>query len=552
MTSAGPRPLPGPRRRRGRRAAGIIAAAAVAAGLAAVPGAGPAAAARGTGAPGPATRGAAAGATASRRIAAIMRRPAYRHGRWGLLEVTGSAGRTVRAQSARTAISPGALAGLFPVAAAWSVLGGGHRFVTPVYAVGSRSGDTLTGNLVLVASGDQALGGRTTRTGRIAFTSVDHSDAGRAPGAALTPQNPLAGLTRLARQVRLAGITQVAGNVIIDTRLFAAPAMSPAPAPVSINDNLIDVQARPGRTGGPARLSWRPHVAPYQVTSTVRTVRSGGRTRVRIAHRDGGTRIAVSGTIAAGSRPVLRVSPVASPAAFARTAFFQALNRAGVSIGASPTGANPAGLLPHSYAGAARVAAYTSPSYAQFARFILKTGDRLGANLAICLLAAHAGRHDCQAGFAVLRRFLRRAGVSPGGVQLADGGGASPADRVTPAAVVALLRYWLHASQGSRFRRALPALGENGTLAASCAGCPARGRVFAAAGRVLAPDLVRGRLTILGETAAGYLDTRHGRPDVFFAGVGGGTAAGRPAARRSAAGLAGIAAILQEAAARGR
>ncbi len=481
-----------------------------------------------------------------------MNRPAYRHGQWSLLEVSGASGRAIRSRSARTFIAPGAVAGLFPVAAAWSVLGAGHRFVTPVYAVGSRTGDTLTGNLVLVAAGDQALGGRTTRTGSIAYTSVDHSDAGSTPGAALTPQNPLAGLDRLARQVRLAGITQVAGNVIIDTRLFAAPAMSPAPAPVSINDNLIDVQTRPGQAGGPARLSWRPHVAPYRVTSKVRTGPAGGRTRVRITRRDGGTAITVSGTIAAGSKPVLRVSPVASPAAFARTAFFQALNRAGVSIGASPTGANPAGLLPRSYAGAARVATYTSPPYAQYARFILKTGDRLGANLAICLLAVHAGQHDCQAGFPVLRRFLRRAGVSPGGVQLADGAGTSPADRVTPAAVVALLRYWLRSSQAGRLRRALPSPGKDGTLAASCTACAARGRVFAATGSVLAPDLLSGRLTILGETAAGYLDARRGRHDVFFAGVDGGSAAGRPAARRSAAGLAAIAAILQEAAAGGR
>jgi D-alanyl-D-alanine carboxypeptidase/D-alanyl-D-alanine-endopeptidase (penicillin-binding protein 4) len=182
-------------------------------------------------------------------------------------------------------------------------------------------------------------------------------------GATLTPQNPLAGITRIAQQVRRSGITRVEGNVIVDNRLFQPePVFVPVPTPLIINDNLIDLLTTPGaRAGAPARLDWRPRVAPYRVTSTVRTVAAGEPTGIEVTTSDNGTRIHLSGTIAADTGPALKVSPIADPAAFGRTALIEALGRAGVKVTENPTGANPVGQLPGSYEGRPRVALYTSP-----------------------------------------------------------------------------------------------------------------------------------------------------------------------------------------------
>src|SRR3712207_8227824 len=89
---------------------------------------------------------------------------------------------------------PGSSTKLFSVSAALDDLGFDHRFKTPVYAQGSVKDGTLSGNLVLVASGDLTMGGRTAPNGTVSYTPIDHTYANDVPGATLTPENPLAGL----------------------------------------------------------------------------------------------------------------------------------------------------------------------------------------------------------------------------------------------------------------------------------------------------------------------------------------------------------------------
>nr|WP_073728075.1 D-alanyl-D-alanine carboxypeptidase/D-alanyl-D-alanine-endopeptidase [Streptomyces sp. TSRI0281] len=457
------------------------------------------------------------------RITEIMRKPDYANAQWGLLQQDPDSGRVVHSRFAEQFFIPGSVAKLFGTSGAWNTLGGDHRFKTPVYALGERRGSTLDGDLGLVAQGDLTMGGRTRPDGTVDYTDLDHTYANDFPGATLTPQNPLAGINRIAQQVRRSGITRVEGNVIVDNRLFQPePVFVPVPTPLIINDNLIDLLTTPGaRTGAPAQLDWRPKVAPYRVTSTVRTVGAGEPTDIEVTTSDNGTRIHLSGTIAADSEPALKVSPIADPAAFGRTALIEALGRAGVEVTADPTGANPIGQLPGSYEGRPRVALYTSPPYSQYAKLIFKVSHNLGGNLAICLMAVAAGSKDCMDGFPVLADFLERAGVDRKQVQLLDGRGGNPVDRTTPKAVVQLLTYWHRTPEAELFRNALPILGVDGLLADNCTDCPARGKVFAKTGAAVGLDALNNRLAVGAITIAGYLDKGNGRFDVFFAGVNG-------------------------------
>ncbi len=479
-------------------------------------------------------------------ILAIMDKPAYKYAQWGLVEVS-STGQVIHSLFPSQFFIPGSTAKLVSESAAWNVLGPDHRFVTPVYAIGQRSGSTLTGNLALVGQGDQSLGGRTTPGGGVAYANIDHADANSVPGATLTPQNPLAGLDQLAAQVRRAGIRSVRGNVIVDDRLFGVSSMDPTPYPVMINDDLIDLLTSPGKAAGsPAKLFWRPKVAPYHVVSSVRTVAPGGTTSIQVSTSPDGTQISLSGTIAANAQPVLQVSGITNPATFARTAFIEALARAGVNVTAPAVGSNPSSALPASYSGDPRVAAYTSPPYADYAKFILKVSSNIGANLAICQLAVTAGSNDCTAGFAVIQSFLQRIGVDPGQVELADGRGGDPVDRVTPQVAVALLRYWLTTPDATQFRLSLPILGVDGSLYNSCTTCAAKGKVFAKTGTFIAADYLNNRLSVTAKALSGYLDAGGGRFDTFFLVTNGAVASDLDGALAIGDDLADIAAILQE------
>ncbi|MFD9370763.1 D-alanyl-D-alanine carboxypeptidase/D-alanyl-D-alanine-endopeptidase [Streptomyces sp. NPDC060020] len=484
------------------------------------------------------------------RITEIMRKPQYSHAQWGLLQTGPDDGRVVHSMFPGQFFIPGSTAKLISVSGPWQTLGANHRFVTPLYAVGARSGATLTGDLDLVAQGDLTMGGRTRPDGTVAYTDLDHTYANDFPGATLTPENPLAGIDQLARQVRDSGITRVDGDVIVDSRLFLPdPVLDPTPTPLIVNDNLIDLMTTPGnRAGADARLDWRPKVAPYQVTSTVKTVAAGKPTAVTVTATDGGTRIRLSGTIAADAEPLLRTSPITDPAAFGRTALIEALGRAGVRVTADPAGPNPVARLPRDYAGRPRVAAYTSPPYAQYAKLILKVSHNLGANLGICLMAVTTGSRQCEDGFPVLADFLDRAGVDRKQAQLMDGRGGNPADRVTPQALVQMLAYWQRTPDARLFREALPILGVDGLLADNCRSCPARGKVFAKTGAAVGGDALNDRLAVGAITIAGYLDKGGGRYDTFYAGVNGAsTPTTDPAGVLTIANdLAMIAAYLQE------
>src|SRR5215212_8930387 len=166
------------------------------------------------------------------KVSKIMSSSFYRYGEWGYLEVDPSDGHTVRSLGpAERLYIPGSSTKLFSVSTALDDLGFDHRFKTPVYAQGEVKDDTLSGNLVLVASGDLTMGGRTAPNGTVSYTPVDHTYANDVPGATLTPENPLAGLNEIAEQVRKSGITLVDGDVIIDDRLFDVPTGEGPPPP---------------------------------------------------------------------------------------------------------------------------------------------------------------------------------------------------------------------------------------------------------------------------------------------------------------------------------
>lgn len=466
-------------------------------------------------------------------VAKIMGSSFYQYGEWGYLEVDPSNGSTVRALGPPDRLYiPGSSTKLFSVSTALDDLGFDHRFETPVYAQGEITDDTLTGDLVLVASGDLTMGGRTTTDGSVAFTSIDHTYANDVPGATLTSEDPLAGLDEIANQIYKSGITSVDGDVIIDDRLFdppptgeSDPNLDPWPIPITINDNVIDVEITPGEVGeAPESVTWRPQVAPYEIDVQAETVAAGEPNTVSVsAASDGG--IVVSGNIAADAGKLLRVVPIEDPAAFARTALIEALERAGVSVSASSTGSNPASELPEkgSYEANAEVAAYESPPFSEYAKLILKVSHNYGANLNVCLIAVNAGSTDCNDGFPVMKSFFEKAGVDTAQVALADGRGGNPADRFTPQVATDLLRYWLEQPQAETFRMMLPELGVDGSLAEACKDCPARGKVFAKTGTVALPDYVDGRL-ILAESLGGYLETESGRFHVFYLVVNGASA----------------------------
>jgi serine-type D-Ala-D-Ala carboxypeptidase/endopeptidase (penicillin-binding protein 4) len=135
-----------------------------------------------------------------------------------------------------------------------------------------------------------------------------------------------------------------------------------------------------------------------------------------------------------------------------------------------------------------------SEPLARIVRFMGRESDNYAAEMLVKQIGAlFAGRGSTAAGTRVVREELTAAGVPLGGVRLADGSGLSSLNRLTAAAVVALLEAGLaDASLKDAFLGCLAVAGVAGTLEHRLQSRPARGRVIAKTGTTNAASALSG------------------------------------------------------------
>jgi PBP4 family serine-type D-alanyl-D-alanine carboxypeptidase len=461
-------------------------------------------------------------------ILAIMQKPRYSHATWGLRVADLNSGEVIYNLNAGGLLLTGSVRKLFSVGVAINELGADHRFKTPVFRRGDVDATgTLNGDLVLVAKGDLTLGGRDNGDDTVAVTDFDHVDANNLGSAILTKPDPLAGLDKLAAQVRAAGIARVTGDVVIDDRLFdqfRVPNQKLLITPIIVNDNLIDVTIIPTKPGQKASVEWRPHTAAFTVTSDAMTVAAGGKTDITLTPMGphAGT---VTGQIAVGFVPPLpgvktlvqtfRIDNPATPqdpAAFARTTFIEALERAGVTVTAPLVGPNPSDKLPppDSYPADTQVAELVSAPYSQYTKLILKISHNLGANLSLMLFGLAKGVRTIKDALNVERTTLiDQYGLSGDGFDFPTNGSGSPDSRAAPATVVKLLTFMSGQKTFLPYFDSLPILGVDGSLAEIGMDSPAKGKVHAKTGTFLADGVLK------AQVLAGYIDALSGRRLVY-------------------------------------
>ena len=455
----------------------------------------------------------------STELSNITRSPLYAHSGWGIIIVDPATGETLYESNADQMYVPGSTTKLFSSAAVLEALGPDHRFVTPVYATAApKHGGTSESDLILVASGDLTMGGRTLPDGTIAFTDIDHGDANALGGAILTSTDPLAGLDDLASQVKASGIMKVS-DVVIDDRLFETtdPKKDYVISPIIVNDNLVDITITPNASGTAPSLTMRPQTAVYHLVNKVRTGPAGTPLAVSISEDPAGM-IVVSGTVASDAGPVNQTFSVKSPAAFARTLFIEALERQGISVTAEAIGGNPSGKLPAagSYNSLWKVAELTSPPLTEDVKLTLKVSQNLHADTYIPLIAVASNQTGFFEGMYEEGRILAALGLDTGGLALGDGEGGDSADRFTPRSAAQLLTIMTTRPYAEKYVKALPVLGVDGSLASSCtAGNPACGHVYAKTGTRGGYDPLNNRGILLTKSLAGYVDARSGKRLAF-------------------------------------
>ncbi|MET0965008.1 MAG: D-alanyl-D-alanine carboxypeptidase/D-alanyl-D-alanine-endopeptidase [Nakamurella sp.] len=447
----------------------------------------------------------------------VIDAPLYKNGQWAISVRDIDSGEQLIALNADTFFEPGSVVKTYSTGAAWLEFGPDATVVTPVKRTGEVVNGTLTGDLVLVGKGDVTMGGRTKPDGTVDFANLDHNDANGIPGATLTTEDPFTGLNDLAAQVKASGITSVSGDVIVDDRLWDPHTLAGnVVSPIQINQNVIDFTTTPTTPGQLATTEMNQQVAPWQVSGQVQTVEAGGETQLEVDSPAPG-QVVLSGTIAADYGPAVNVYLLEDPASYARTAFIEALGRAGVTVTADPVAINPAAALPEKSAvdGLTSVAELTSLPLSEEATYINKISYNNGGETMLCRLAVANGSTNCKQGPGRAGEIWRAAGLDTTTATIVDGSGLI-GNVITPNNQVDLQTIMAKRPDAEAWKATLPILGVDGSLTTVQANGPAAGKVVGKTGTLVGGDPFNSnRFRISVKALGGDIEAKSGRNLAF-------------------------------------
>jgi len=273
----------------------------------------------------------------AQRIQRVISRPEFAHANFGIEFYSLDTGKVIYALNADKLFVPASTTKILTEGTLLAKLGADYRFHTRIYRTGPvDSKGKLKGDLILVASGDPNLSNRIQSDGTLAFVDQDHSYQGPA-----LPGDPLLVIKQLAKDVAAKGIRKIEGRVLIDATLFPdgprEGGTEVVMSSIMINDNVIDLLAKPGaKAGDPIVLDSSPQ------TSYIRFVNHGItspadskpslESPIFFANPDGSVAVTLSGNLPLGIAAQPASIAVPSPTKFAETVLREALVAAGVQI----------------------------------------------------------------------------------------------------------------------------------------------------------------------------------------------------------------------------
>ena len=460
-------------------------------------------------------------------IKAIFDAPRYKGATWGLRVIDVETGQALINIEPRHKFLIGSVRKLFSVGELLNQIGPRHTFDTPIYRQGAISDSgILHGDLILVASGDITMGGRTKPDGTVAFSDFDHNEANSLGNAELTRPNPLAGYAALAHQIAASGIKEITGDIVIDDRLFKPYHFREEfdLKPIFVNDDVVDLIINPTNVDELASVKHRPHSAALAVDNAVTMTPAGTDVDIEpglpscIGQPD--CTATLNGELPVdfvppltGRYPLIRTFRIVDPSSYARTVLIEKLRAAGVKVKAPTVEPNPTQLLPakDSYEPNLRVAQLRGLPYSEDAKFIDKVSYNIGADTSILLYGLTQGADSMKSALVAEKKNLRaNYGISPSEYFFVDGSGGGETTATNPAVTHFLADMYTRSTFPEYFA-SLPILGVDGSLAtvtdfeSDATLAHAKGQVHAKTGTFVDGSLLK------GQAFAGYINAESGR-----------------------------------------
>jgi len=393
-----------------------------------------------------------------RSIDQIVSAPELDRASWGILIESPNTGETIYALNARKLMMPASTLKVITLAAMAERLGWDYSYETRIVADGPVAGDTLDGNLVIVASGDPSLTRRT--------------------------------LDSWASRLKGLGIKRVRGTVLADARRFTDRGLGPGwswddlayyyAAPVAaaqFRENSVDLTLRPGPAlGSPPTYDVTPAgISGLRIENRMTT--GGTRAAAEFAaHRAPESPVVViEGVVPERSRPVTYALSVHDPVRFLTAAFAEALFDQGVAVGrAPPLDANAD--TSRDFSRLRPLLVHRSEPLRELARRLMDVSQNQYAETFVKTLGALAGTPTFEGGTKAVESVLTSWDIPVNGTVLRDGSGLSRYNYVAPETLVRVLGHMFgDPAHRDPFFSTLTIAGRTGTIAGRMRNTPAAG-----------------------------------------------------------------------------
>lgn len=379
----------------------------------------------------------------SQALAEFLRAPALRGARVGVVVEELATGRRLAEHDADADLVPASNQKLLISAASLERWGPAHRFETPILIEGALTDGVLEGGLWIVGQGDPSFVSET--------------------------------LWKLAEEIRLAGIREIKGGIGIDASRFDAQRFHPDWEPVSsrayyapvsavsANYSSFRIDVVPGeRVGAPVSLRLAPSLSYFRGAADAVTLRGGGQLvlDVDVLADGSGESVRVSGAVSADKPTSTYWRAVALPERYAAALLRAQLEGQGVKVA-------PRVRVGPAPADARELLRFSGEPLALQVRLLEKFSNNFVAEQLTKMLGAevYGPPGTWEKGTRALAAYLQSAGIADPAIEIADGSGLSPRNRVRPATLTAVIR---HAGQrfdsGFEYLAALPIGGQEGTL----------------------------------------------------------------------------------------
>ncbi len=401
----------------------------------------------------------------------IFADPNFADAQWGVEILSLDRGEPIYQRSSTLLCMPASNNKLLTVAAALTRLGPDFHYETKLLADGSIAGDVLSGNLIVVGSGDPSNASR-----------FHEGDA-------------FATFRDWAARLKEKGIHRIEGDLIGDEAAFEENQLGDGwewddlaygyAAPVSalqFNENLVTIEIAPGeKEGDPAAVKARPLENYLSVENRIVTSAAGTEARIEVERGSAKESIILKGAVPLKAGSQSQTVAVQSPANYYLEALKLVLQQEGIDVSRCTV----RGVRGWNASSQQELFVHTSPALAEIIKPLLKVSQNLYAETLVRTLGARFHSDGSfQRGKEVVEQALRGMAIERGTYFYADGSGLSRRNLLSADLLVRIFKYMYHHKDFQQFYDALPVAGVDGTISGRLKGTRAEKNLHAKTGTI--------------------------------------------------------------------